>query len=74
MTEYAAENSQFDKDLDSVMSMIDYLQCYVMYPENNPLVKKDILKVVKSIQGRLSRIERYVMFRGWDYFTQEVTE
>lgn len=61
-------------DIGKLDEMIDYLECYVMYPEWNPVSKKDIVKMCRRIRNMADRIERETKTAGYTYFTDPAPE
>lgn len=76
MTEHheAWPESRFDRDIAKLDEMVDYLECYLMYPENNPINKKDIQKMCRRIRNMADRIERETKTAGYAYFTDPAPE
>ena len=70
----AYDGSMFWYDIGKLDEMIDYLECYVMYPERNPVSKKDIVKMCRRIRNMADRIERETKTAGYAYFTDPAPE
>lgn len=69
MTKHAArDGSRFDWDIGKLDEMIDYLECYLMYPENNPINKKDIDKMCRRIRNMSEHMMMKVREKGYSYF------
>lgn len=67
-------DSRFDMDIGKLDEMIDYLECYIMYPERNPINKKDIQKMCRRIRNMVDHIERETKTAGYAYFTDPAPE
>ena len=76
MTEHheAWPESRFDRDIAKLDEMVDYLECYLMYPENNPINKKDIQKMCRRICNLADHIKMKTAEKGYDYFEEKVPE
>ena len=75
MTKHAArDGSRFDWDIGKLDEMIDYLECYLMYPENNPINKKDIVRMCRRIRNMADHIEKETKTAGYDYFEEPAPE
>ncbi len=66
--------SRFGKDIEKLDEMIDYLECYVMYPENNPINKKDIDKMCRRIRNMSEHMMMKVKEKGYSYFEDKAPE
>ena len=75
MTKHEAfDGSCFAQDLNKIEDMLDYLECYLMYPENNPVNKKDIQKMCRRICNLADHIKMKTMEAGYAYFEEKVPE
>lgn len=75
MTEHEAyEGSCFAYDLNKLEDVLDYLECYVMYPENNPINKKDIDKMCRRIRNMSEHMMMKVKEKGYSYFEEKAPE
>lgn len=66
--------SRFDRDIAKLDEMIDYLECYLMYPERNPINKKDIITMCRRIRNKSDQIAMRVKEKGYAYFEEKVPE
>ena len=75
MTKHEAfDGSRFAHDLSKIEDMLDYLECYLMYPESNPINKKDIQKMCRRICNLADHIKMKTMEAGYAYFEEKVPE
>lgn len=72
MRHEASSFSQFDKDVGKLDEMVDYLECILMYPENNPINKKDIVSMCHRIRNMADRIALETKKSGYEYFEVRV--
>lgn len=71
---HAYENSRFGRDIDKLEDMLDYLECYLMYPNENPINKKDIQKMCRRICNLADHIKMKTIEKGYSYFEDFVPE
>ena len=67
-------DSRFDRDIGKLDEMVDYLECILMYPENNPIKKKDIVKMCHRIRNMADHIEKETKTAGYAYFEEKAPE
>lgn len=72
MSHKVSQFSQFDRDMDKLSEMVDYLECLQMYPENNPINKKDIFRMCHRIRNMADRIALMTLKAGYVYFEEVV--
>lgn len=70
----AYDGSGFAQDLNKLEDMLDYLECYIMYPEDNPVNKKDIDKMCRRIRNMSERMMMEVKEKGYSYFEDPTPE
>lgn len=67
-------DSRFDRDIGKLDEMVDYLECILMYPEKNPINKKDIMKMCRRISNLADHIKMKTAERGYAYFEEKAPE
>lgn len=71
MTEYRVSPvSEFSKDLNRIEDLLDDLECYDMYPQWNPVKKKDVILSLRLIRNQADEMIRKTQQTGYDYFTE----
>ncbi len=71
MTEYRVSPvSEFSKDLNRIEDLLDDLECYAMFPECNPVSKKDMILSLRRIRNQADEMIRKTQQTGYDYFTE----
>ena len=71
MTEYRVSPvSEFSKDLNRIEDLLDYIECYAMYPQFNPVKKKDVILFLRRIRNQADDMIRKTQQSGYDYFTE----
>ena len=75
MTEYRVSPvSEFSKDLNRIEDLLDDLECYDMYPQWNPVKKKDVILSLRLIRNLADDMIRKTQQTGYDYFTEPVED
>lgn len=70
MSHHVLPTSGFSHDLTELEDMVDYLDCIVMYPEHNPVSKKDVVTMIRRIRAKAYLIEIMTKVSGWEYFEE----
>lgn len=71
MTEYRVSPvSEFSDDLNRIEDLLDGLECYAMFPEHNPINKKDVILSLRRIRNRADEMIRRTRLSGYRYFTE----
>ena len=71
MTEYRVSPvSEFSKDLNKIEDLLDYIECYDMFPQYNPVKKKDVILFLRRIRNQADEMIRKTQQSGYDYFTE----
>lgn len=71
MTEYRVSPvSEFSDDLNRIEDLLDELECYAMFPECNPVSKKDMILSLRRIRDLADDMIRRTQQSGYDYFTE----
>ncbi len=71
MTEYRVSPvSEFSKDLNRIEDLLDDLECYDMFPQYNPVKKKDVILSLRLIRNMADEMIRKTQQNGYDYFTE----
>lgn len=71
MTEYRVSPvSEFSKDLNRIEDLLDDLECYDMFPQWNPVKKKDVILSLRLIRNQADEMIRRTQQTGYDYFTE----
>ena len=71
MTEYRVSPvSEFSKDLNRIEDLLDDLECYDMFPQWNPVKKKDVILSLRLIRNQADEMIRKTQQTGYDYFTE----
>lgn len=75
MTEYKVSPvSEFSKDLNRIEDLLDDLECYAMYPQWNPVKKKDAILSLRLIRNQADDMIRKTQQSGYDYFTKSTED
>lgn len=71
MTKYRVSPvSEFSNDLNKMEGLLDYIECYAMYPQYNPVKKKDVILFLRRIRDQADDMIRKTQRTGYDYFTE----
>lgn len=71
MTEYRVSPvSEFSDDLNRIEDLLDELECYAMFPECNPVSKKDMILSLRRIRNQANEMIRKTRLSGYGYFTE----
>ena len=71
MTEYRVSPvSEFSDDLNRIEDLLDDLECYAMFPEHNPINKKDVILSLRRIRNQADEMIRRTRLSGYKYFTE----
>ena len=62
--------SEFSKDLNRIEDLLDDLECYDMFPQWNPVKKKDVILSLRLIRNQADEMIRRTQQTGYDYFTE----
>ena len=62
--------SEFSKDLNRIEDLLDNLECYDMYPQWNPVKKKDVILSLRLIRNQADEMIRKTQQTGYNYFTE----
>ena len=75
MTEYRVSPvSEFSRDLNKMEDLLDYIECYAMYPQFNPVKKKDVILFLRRIRNQADDMIRKTQQSGYDYFTKSTED
>ena len=75
MTEYRVSPvSEFSKDLNRIEDLLDDLECYDMFPQWNPVKKKDVILSLRLIRNQADEMIRKTQQSGYDYFTEPMED
>ena len=71
MTDYKVSPvSEFSNDLNRIWELLDNVECYAMYPEYNPIKKKDVILILRRVRNQADDMIRKTQQAGYDYFTE----
>lgn len=71
MTKYRVSPvSEFSNDLNKMEDLLDYIECYAMFPQYNPVKKKDVILFLRRIRDLTDDMIRKTQRTGYDYFTE----
>ena len=62
--------SEFSNDLNKMEDLLDYIECYAMFPQYNPVKKKDVILFLHRIRDLTDDMIRKTQQTGYDYFIE----
>lgn len=75
MTDHSAyDGSRFGMDINRLEDLLDDLECYLMFPEQNPINKKDIGRICRLIENMAVNIKERTRQAGYAYFEDPAPE